>query len=290
MQSHHIVYHDQQGVSDTTLFFSHLISWLTASEQCCPLFSASQSHHILPHGQACKQHCPCLLWPVTITHLIPLDQQLVSVDLSNISSHARPIQEVGDTIFLYKTHLMPCPIACEWHCPCFQPCNLITFHPMSNSLWVTLSLPLPYSISSQLIPWMTGSGWYFFCQAVSWYLIPWLTGSEWYSFILVVSSPLIPWLTASEWLPFFPARLHQISSHATGSEWGAPFLARGLILPCPMTNRKCVTLPFSLSHTLITFHPINSKSVTPLFFWNAILSPFIPFPIACEWYCLVYCR
>ncbi len=35
-------------------------------------------------------------------------------------------------------HFIPWPTACEWHCFFSLPCSLIAFHPMTNSLWVTL--------------------------------------------------------------------------------------------------------------------------------------------------------
>ena len=63
-----------------------------------------------------------------------------------ISSHDQ--QVVSDTtfVFLYcvvSLHFILWPTGGEWQCICFSlPCSLMIFHPMTNSLWVTVYLVL----------------------------------------------------------------------------------------------------------------------------------------------------
>ena len=75
------------------------------------------------------------------------------------SSHDQ--QQVSDTaLFLchaITSHLIPWPTACEWHCPFFLPCHLITSHPTINSLLVTLLFFLPFHLITCHL--MTNSKW-----------------------------------------------------------------------------------------------------------------------------------
>ena len=80
--------------------------------------------------------------------------------------------------------------------------SLITSFSNTNSLWVTSQI-LWKAVSSHIILWLTGSGWYCtFCERQSWhdiYSYDWQSVSDIVHFGKVVSSHLFLWLlTGSE--------------------------------------------------------------------------------------------
>ena len=166
MQSHYISCHDQQKVGDAALFLywtmtvshneqavsntffcnaisSHLILWpWVGCEWKCP-FSAIQLNLITSHSMTNRMWVTLLSF--LCQHLI-LWLQFVS-DITHYSPSAislHPIQwPIGrewhfpvclEAVWLY---LVSWPTACEWYYPFFYYA-LIAWHPMTNSLWVTL--------------------------------------------------------------------------------------------------------------------------------------------------------
>ena len=238
MQSHHISPHDQQRVSDTNIYAmpSHLTPWPTACEWHWHLCHAMQSHHISPHDQ----------------------------------------QDVSDTdICLYhavSSHLTPWPTACEWHWHLFIPCSLITSHPMTNSLWVTLT-PI-YAMQSH----HTSPNDQQRVSDTNIYAMP---------CSLITSHPMANrlWVT----LTFMPC--HAVSSHLiprpTGCEWHWHlFMPCSLITSHPLTNRVWVTLTFicAMQSHHISPHDQQDVSDTDIYLWHAVSSHLTPWPTACEWH------
>ena len=131
-----------------TLITSHPITnsmWVTLS-----LFYAIQSHHILMTNRG---------W-VTLLFLSANSygqlQVLVSDTTIFLPSTSNDKQRVSDTTLIF-CHALSWPTsACEWHCPCSLSCTLIIYHPMSNSMWVTLPFSAYILITSVMnSKWVT---------------------------------------------------------------------------------------------------------------------------------------
>ena len=179
-----------------------------------------------------------------------------------ISSHDQ--QVVSDTtfVFLYcvvSLHFIPWPTGGEWQCICFSlPCSLMIFHPMTNSLWVTVYLVLftmqSHCTSSYYQQAVSDSAFIIFYHAISLYCILWPTGSEW-QFICLCLPCSLSCCTSSHDKKYnnvsdiaFVFLYHAVSLHfipwPTASEWQRISFA----LPCnliafhPMTNRMWVTV------------------------------------------------
>ena len=156
----------------------HFIPWPTGSELHCICFSWSLSliafhpttkrlwviphfmfyHvsqlHFIPWPTGSEWHCICFSWPSSLIASHPMTNSLwvtLHLFLLTIQSHcgisSHDQQNVSDTAFVFldhlvSLHLIPWPTGSEWHCICFSwPSSLtVAFHPMTNSMWVTLHL------------------------------------------------------------------------------------------------------------------------------------------------------
>ena len=144
-----------------------------------------------------------------------------AIQSHHISSHDQ--QQVSDTDIYFchsvSSHLIPWPTASEWHWHLFLSFSLITSHPMTNSLWVTLtfiSAIQSHHISSHDQQEVSDTDIYF-CHSISSHLIPWPTVCEWHQhlflpFSLIISHPMMNslWVTPT----FISAMLsHHTSLH-----------------------------------------------------------------------------
>ena len=215
-------------------------------------------------------------------------------------------------------HLIQWPTACKWHSPHLSG-NFITFHPMTNSLWVTLPPLFRKAISSHFITWPTASEWHSTRFPGNFITFHPMTNSKWVTLLfsarqchhissyeqqLVSDTPsfflqgnLITFhpMTNSKWVTLPPFFCETISSHfipwPTASEW------HGLLFPASQSHhisshdqqQVSDTPSCFLQGNLTTFHPMtNSKWVTlPPFFFQAISSHFIPWPTASEWHSIL---
>jgi len=119
----------------------------------------------------------------------PVEQWVYGCSLENGSyiSYLEQ-QEASDTtfvLFTMQSHYISSynQTVCEWHCICFLLCNLIAFHPLTNSMRVTLHFSaLPCSLIA--FHSMTNRKWvtlYFFLYhafSLDFNQLP--TGSEWH--------------------------------------------------------------------------------------------------------------
>ena len=210
-------------------------------------FFARQSHqsYFIPWPTECEWHCFISLTGSLINHVSSHDQQYVSVTalflcqtVSSIMFHPMTNREWVTLLYFFPRQLhqscfIPWPTGSEWHCfislpGClinhvsshdqqgvsnnawflYQAVSSIMFHPMTNSMWVTLL--------------------YFFArQSHQSCFIPWPTGSEWHCFISLQGSPI-------NHVPLYDP---QIVSDTTL----LLFQAVPLIILHPMTNREWVT-------------------------------------------------
>ena len=252
-----------QEVSDTPTFFLpcnlitfHLMTnskWVTLH----PFFCQALSSHFIPWPTACEWHSPYFS-AMQPHHVSSHDQQGVSDTL--------PFSLPGNLIRFH-----PWPTASEWHSPLFLPGNFITFHCMTNSLWVTLPLFFQ-AMSSDFIPWPTGSEWHYpvFSARQSHHISS-------HDQQLVSDTPL-----------FSARQFHPISFHDQQlvSELPPPFSARQSHHISSHDQQGVCDTPLFLLGNLITFHPMtNSEWVTlPLLFCQAISSYFIPWSTGSEWH------
>ena len=189
---------------------------------------------------------------------------------------------------------------------CQAVTSSIMFHPMTNSQWVTLLyLFSRQSHQSWFITWLTESEWHciiclpgslinhvsshgqqfvsdtalFVCQAVSSIMFHPMTNRQWVTLLYVFArqshqSCFIPWPTVCEWHCFISlpgALINHASSHDQQdvSDTGV-FVCQAVssIMFHPMTNRQWVIL-------LYLFARCSHQSC------------FLPWPIVCEWQCIV---
>ena len=196
----------------------HFIPWPTDGEWLCICFSLA---------------CSLIAFnPMTNRQWVTVHLFFLTMQSLCISSHDQ--QAVSDTafVFLYHAvslHFIPWPTVCEWHCICFSlPCSLISFHPMTNSMWVTLDLFFfamqshcmtnrewvtlhlfvftmhSHGISSHDQQLVSDTAFVFIYHAVSLHVIPCPIGSEWHCICFSLPSSLIalhsiPWPTGCEW-------------------------------------------------------------------------------------------
>ena len=174
-------------ISAMNLITSHPMTnsvWVTLT-----FISAMHSHHISPHDQ----------------------QHVSDTDI--------------DICHIVSSDLTPWPTGCEWY---IMPCSLIRSHPMSNSMWVILTII--YAMQSH--QWLT----------------PWPTACEWHDhwFMLLVQS-------------------HHVSPHDQQIVSDTDIYAMPccfIITSHPMTNSLWVTLTFMLCHAgLITSHPMTNSNL-----------------------------
>ena len=312
----HISSHDQQRVSETTLFLCQ-VALALSSIMSHPIpnslwatllyFFARHSHqsYLIPWPTVSECHCFISLPGRLINHVILWStasewHYFVSFTGSDVSSHGQ--QQVSDTaLFLsrqsHKSCLVPWPTVCEWHCCMSLPGSSIMSHPMTNRESVEFLYFFCKGVSSIISHPMTNSEWvaplYFFArwshQAC---LIPWPTGSEWPgSLINHVLSHNQQYV--SDTALFLCQAVITLIPWPTGCEWHCFIhLPDSLINHVSsMTNRKWVTLFYFFarqSHQLsIMSHPgmINSKWVVLLHFFTrqSHQSCLIPWPTASGW-------
>ena len=169
---------------------------------------------------------------------------------------------------------LPWTTGSKWHSTLiYLPCSLIAFHPMINSLWVTLHLfnltMQSHFISSHDQQDVSNTALVFLDYAVSLHFIPWPTACEWHYFCF-------SWPSS-----------HIVFDPMTNSMWVTCICFSwpcSLIAFHPMTNREWVTL--HLFSWPCAFHPMtNSQWVTLVFLDHAVSLHCIPWSTACEWYC-----
>ena len=278
-QSHHILFYDQQRVSDTAKFVKGSLitsfpmtnsKWVTFHI----LWKAVPSHLFLwPTGSVWY----CTFCERQSDHIFSYDQQEVSdiehfVRGSLITSFPMTDRKWVTLHFLWKavsSHLFLWPTACEWHCTfcerqshhifsygqqqvsdiaLFVQGSLFTSFPMTNREWVTLHI-LFKSVSSHLFLWPIGSEWYCtLCERQSHHIFSYdqkevsANVAHFVKGTLITSFPM----TNRMWVT-----LHilwkEVSSHLFSYDQQevsniAHFVKGRLITSFPMTNSLWVTL------------------------------------------------
>ena len=254
-QSQHVSSHDQQYVSDTTLFLCQAVSLIMSHPWA---MTNSMWVMLLSYLFAKQSHQSCLiLWPTesewhsyisscqTVSSIAGVschDQQKVSDTalflcqaVSSIMSHPVINREWVMALlyfFARQSHqscVLQWPTECEWHCFNSLPGSLIKwimYPPMANSMCVTLLC-------------------FFARQSHQSCLILWPTESEWHSYISLLGS-----------------LINHASSYDQQEVSVTPtFLCQAIssIVSHPMTNRQWVTLlyffarqPHQVNH--VSFH------------------------------------
>ena len=152
-------------------------------------------------------------------------------------------------------HFIPWPTEYrEWHCICFSwPSSLIAFHPMTNSMRVTMHLFFltiqSHCISSPDQQLVSDTAFVFLDHPVSLHLIPWPTVCEWHCI----------------WFFFLTIQSHCISSHDQQgvSDTVFVFLDHPVSLwhfiPWPtVCEWHCICFSL-LSSLIVAFHPMTNR-------------------------------
>ena len=263
--------HGQQKVSDTNFSFIIVFHPTMANTE-------SEWHYIL--SLPCSLSSVTNSWWATL-HSFPMQSHCIS----SCGSLWVTLHSFSLLCSLITFH--PWLTGSEWHCICFS-CSLIAFHLMANREWVTLLSSLHF--------------------------IPWPTVGEWHCFFSFPCHNLIALhlMTNRKWVTLFFPLYHQshcISSNdqqyasdtafsllcgliawPTVCEWHCLFLFVMLIASHFMTNRKWVTLPFSLPCSLISCHPITNRLWEMFLFLlhYAVSLHFIPWSTESEWHCMFF--
>ena len=238
---------------------SHFIPWPTVCEWHSLLVSERQSHHISSHDQQRVSDTPSFFLQNNLITLHPMTNSKWVTLLTflrkfhDISSHDNSKWVTLPPFFCkaISSHFIPWPTGCEWHSLLFSARqshhisshdqqfvsdtpsfvlqgNLITFHPMTNSKWVTLPTFLRkfQDISSHDQQEVSDTP-SFFCKAISLHFISWPTVCEWHSLLCSARQS------------------HHISSHDQQRVSDTPsFFLQGNLITWP-TGSKSLS-PFSL--------------------------------------------
>jgi len=148
------------------------------------------------------------------------------------------------------------------------PCSLIGFHPMTNSMWVTLLLFYYHEVSLHFIPWPTECGWHCFffftmqSHCISSYDQQQVSDTAFYS----LPSSLIDEQQYVSDTAFISITMHSdcISSHDQQEVSDTAFS----LLPC----------------SLIALHLITNRMwvILLFFYYHAVSLHFIPWLTGCE--------
>ena len=294
--------HDQQPVSETDshAVSSYLILWPTGCKWQFYFNCPSVSSHPMTNSMWVKLNI--YFCHAVSSHLIPLPigcewlghWHLFLPWSHHISFHDQQHVSDGVIYFCYAvlSYLIPWPTACEWHWQLFLAFSLTISHPMTNSVWVTLTsisaMHWSHHISSHDHQLVSETDMYFF-HAVSSHLIPlWPKACEWNWHLFLPCSFITSHLMTNRmWVTLTvisSIQSHHIPSHDQQRVSDMTSIS-AMQSHHISSNRMWVTLT---SISVMQSHHISSHnqqlvSDTDIYFYHAVSSHLIPLSTGCEW-------